>query len=168
MDNEKEEIIVTETKTDEADAPLGSEAESESEADAAKLLAGQYKLAYEDALRELEALKRELVEAEAKRAEEAEFDRLFPGVSRETIPEEVITSNLPLAAAYALYLRELAIREESADIVNEKNRERSTGAIKGGSADEGLFSLSEIRSMSANDVRLNYGRIIKSLSKKAK
>ena len=166
MDNEKEEIIVTETKTDEADAPLGSEAESE--ADAAKLLAGQYKLAYEDALRELEALKRELAEAEAKRAEEAEFDRLFPGVSRETIPEEVISSNLPLAAAYALYLRELAIREESADIVNEKNRERSTGAIKGGSADEGLFSLSEIRSMSANDVRLNYGRIIKSLSKKAK
>ena len=166
MDNEKEEIIVTETKTDEVDAPLGSEAESE--ADAAKLLAGQYKLAYEDALRELEALKRELAEAEAKRAEEAEFDRLFPGVSRETIPEEVISSNLPLAAAYALYLRELAIREESADIVNEKNRERSTGAIKGGSADEGLFSLSEIRSMSANDVRLNYGRIIKSLSKKAK
>lgn len=167
MDNEKEEKPITDTTIEEAEAATAGESKRESEADAAKLLAEQYKLAYEDALRELEALRRELAETEAKRAEEAEFKRLFPGVSRETIPEEVISSNLPLAAAYALYLRELAIREESADKVNEKNRERSTGAIKGG-ADEGLFSLSEIRSMSANDVRLNYGRIIKSLSKRGK
>lgn len=97
--------------------------------------------------------------------EVAEFSELFPGQSLASLPGEVwegVKRGIPLAAAYAY---ESVRRERMAALaaeVNAKNSECSTGPVDGrGNSD--FFTPTEVRLMSANEVRNNYKKIIDSM-----
>ena len=106
-----------------------------------------------------------LIREERISNEYEEFKSLFPGVSVSALPDSVLSSvrgGVPLSAAYALYERRKAVSESIASDINQKNRELSF-AVKNGSA-EAYFSPSEVRQMSAAEVKANYSKIIDSMS----
>lgn len=96
-----------------------------------------------------------------------EFSELFGETNILTIPDEVwqsVRGGVPLAAAYALYEKQMSKRALEAEIVNQKNRNLSTGSI-GKSAEEGFYTPDEVRAMSRGEVRKNYSKIIESMQK---
>ena len=120
---------------------------------------------------EIDKLRAELDGIGAKRAEFIseikEFAAIFGADSVSKIPDEVWESTgrgVPLAAAYALYEKKEAQRAEMAERVNKKNASMSAGAIKNATNPE-FFSPSEVRAMSAKEVKKNYNRIIESMKK---
>lgn len=96
-----------------------------------------------------------------------EFKELFPDVTIEEIPAEVLerskTENIPLVAVYALYERKLYMEKLKIDEFNKKNAQKSPGKINHDGAAEGLFTLEQIKRMSSADVKKHYDQIIKSL-----
>ncbi len=96
-----------------------------------------------------------------------EFSEVFPERTLEDVPAEVwqqVKGGVPLAAAYALYERRSAVHRELVDQVNMKNAGQSSGALTG-SGDNNYFSPSEVRRMSASEVKANYKMIIESMKK---
>ena len=126
---------------------------------------------------ELECLRRELnllreqlhgQAEELKRIglEYAEFCDLYPDISTEELPDQVwenVRRGIPLSAAYALAERRRLRTEEKARLLNEKNRNRSCGAIE--NASSGYLSPDEVRAMSQAEVRANYQNILLSMQK---
>lgn len=120
---------------------------------------------------ELEALRTELEEKkkvfERMSREIGEFSEIFPERSVNTIPDSVwesVKAGIPLAAAYALYERKNAVRADAASRINERNGEKSTGAI-GRTSTENFYTPDEVRAMSRSEVRKNYSKIIESMKK---
>ena len=120
---------------------------------------------------ELEALKKELEESRAFYArldvECAEFSSLYPGVSITSLPDSVwqsVKKGVPLSAAYALEVRRAEMKAQKARAINRENRERSSGAIGIDNRND-FFSPTQVRAMSAAEVRANYTKIIESMSK---
>ena len=120
---------------------------------------------------ELEALKKELEESRAFYArldtECAEFSSLYPNVSITSLPDSVwqsVKKGVPLSAAYALEVRRAEVKAQKARAVNRENRERSSGAIGIDNRND-FFSPTQVRAMSAAEVRANYTKIIESMSK---
>lgn len=96
-----------------------------------------------------------------------EFSEVFPERNLEDVPSEVwqqVKSGVPLAAAFALYEKKTEAHERLVAEVNLKNTERSTGALKGG-GENNYFSPSEVKKMSASEVKSNYKIIIESMKK---
>ena len=98
--------------------------------------------------------------------EYAEFCDLYPNRSPEELPDEVwesVRKGVPLSAAYALAERRRIRTEEKARILNEENKRRSSGSVKGDASD--YFSPSEVRAMTQAEVRANYQSILLSMAK---
>lgn len=115
------------------------------------------RLALEDKQRENERVLEEI----------GEFTELFPKKSLESVPEEVwdkVKSGVPLAAAYALYEKKAEAQAAFTEEVNRKNAERSSGAV-GREVGSIYYSPSEVRKMSAAEVKKNYAIIIESMKK---
>ena len=120
---------------------------------------------------EIDKIRAELEGISSKRSEFIseikEFTSIFGAESVSKIPEEVWESmnrGVPLAAAYALYEKKAIQRAELTEIVNKKNASMSAGAINNAIA-PGFFSPTEVRAMSAKEVKKNYNRIIESMKK---
>ena len=120
---------------------------------------------------ELDTLRRELEEKkEAFRRmsrEIGEFSEIFPEKSVSSIPDSVwesVKTGIPLAAAYALYERKNDVRADAASRINERNGEKSTGAI-GRSTTENFYTPDEVRAMSRAEVKRNYSKILESMKK---
>ena len=124
------------------------------------------------------ALKNELEELKIKLSEKenalermsreiGEFSEIVPEKQINSIPDSVwasVKDGIPLAAAYALYERKNSVRAGTADLVNTRNSERSTGSL-GRSSTENFYTPSEVKAMSREEVRKNYTKIIESMKK---
>lgn len=122
----------------------------------------------EDAAQALAALRAELAEKERILAEEALLNELYPGVDRSALPEaverEAAEKNMPLAAAYALYLRRRELSAAEGKVAAKLAAAESTGAL-GGDCGETLYSIDEIRAMSRKEIRRSYKAILRSLER---
>lgn len=120
---------------------------------------------------ELERLRGRLADIEKENsrmiAEVGEFSELFPEVTIDAIPSEVwmsVRGGVPLAAAYALYEKKCRTHSELVDSVNQRNNERSTGALRG-EGDSQFYSPSEVKKMSPSEIKAKYNIIIESMKK---
>lgn len=121
-----------------------------------------------DAAAELAALRAELAEQERIRGEEALLADLFPDVKRSELPEaverEATEGHMPLAAAYALYLRRRELASAEGQVAARLAAAESAGALTG-DCGEPLYSIEEIRSMSRKEIRRSYKAILRSLER---
>ena len=120
---------------------------------------------------ELDSLKRELAESRAfysrLEVECSEFSELYPDVRLSSLPDSIwqsVKSGIPLAAAYALEEKRARHKAIHAQKINGENRNMSSGSLSADSRND-YFSPSEVRAMSAAEVRANYTKIISSMSK---
>ncbi|MBO7249740.1 MAG: hypothetical protein J6V42_00510 [Clostridia bacterium] len=120
---------------------------------------------------EIESLKAELdIRSKVREryvAEFREFSEIFGKDTLDNVPESVwerVEAGVPLAAAYALYEKKNALLLEKAEAVNKKNAAMTTGEINNATV-SGFFSPSEVKAMSAKEVRKNYDLIIESMKK---
>ena len=118
--------------------------------------------------REVEELRASLAYHHLDRAERevrtGEFSSLYPDVTYEDLPDDVIADvrrGVPVAAAYALSERRRILREARAAEINRQNRSRSAGGLGIGETD--LFSPAEVRAMTQAEVRANYDKILQSM-----
>ncbi len=117
---------------------------------------------------ELAALKARLADESRKRAEEALLKELYPEVECDKLPEavcqEAATAKIPLAAAYALYLRRRELAQAEGKIAARTAASESAGELTG-SCGEVFYSIDEIRAMSRKEIRRSYKAILRSLEK---
>lgn len=92
-----------------------------------------------------------------------ELFELFPNVSFSELPASVRESDLPLAAAYALYERRERRLSERAESANDENRARSAGRVSDG--EESFYTPEEVRRMTPMEVRADYDAILRSMKK---
>ena len=93
--------------------------------------------------------------------EVSELQKLFPEAELDALPSEVRESELPLAAAYALYdCRKRRLRE-IAEAENRRNAERAAGGVSDG--DGGIYSPDEVRRMTRDEIRKNYDAVLRSM-----
>jgi DNA-directed RNA polymerase alpha subunit len=96
------------------------------------------------------------------------FGELYPKVAVDEIPDTVLKEakeeGIPLAAAYALYARRLELENEKAAEKLINSGVRTSGAV-GRQPSEQLFSIDQIRAMSAKEVKRQYRAVMKSLAK---
>lgn len=175
-----EEISEQESSKDHLEEPMeetptvGEETAPSSDPDTG---APPLSTASENPLGELESLRQELKSLRAELTQRQaimdrigreclELEELYPNTSLESLPDDVwesVRRGTPIAAAYALSLRRRARTEELAQTRNKENRARSTGALESSRSE--YFSPDEVRSMSAEEVRNNYSRILLSMQK---
>lgn len=120
---------------------------------------------------EIQALKLALQEAESlnqRISEElGEFHLLFPETEIQALPESVweqVKNGIPLSAAYALYEKKRVAAEMRATRVNLQNAAMSSGSAGKNTSSE-YFSPDEVRSMSQEEVRRHYTKILESMKK---
>lgn len=122
----------------------------------------------DSAAAELAALRAELAEKERMLAEEALLAELYPGVMLSALPEaverEAREKKMPLAAAYALYLRRRELAAAEGKVAARLAAYESAGAL-GGDCGEPFYSIDEIRAMSRKEIRRSYKAILRSLEK---
>ena len=93
-----------------------------------------------------------------------ELSELFPGADLRSMPDsfrENVRRGVPPAAAYALEMRRREVDADRAADAERIAREKSAGGLRG--ADSSLFSPDEVRAMSRDEVRSNFGRILESM-----
>jgi len=119
-------------------------------------------------------------EAESARREElAEFASLYPDVELASLPDEVRESNLPLAAAWALWERRHVHMHDVQMQRQSAGKETNGGIAAAVSASEGLgspplspsgqprlYTVGEIRAMSPREVRSRFPAILRSLTRR--
>ena len=120
-------------------------------------------------------------EAETARREElAEFASLYPDVELASLPDEVRESNLPLAAAWALWeRRHMHMHVQTQMQMQSAGKETNGGSGAAVSASEGLgspplspsgqprlYTVGEIRAMSPREVRSRFPAILRSLARR--
>ena len=114
---------------------------------------------------ELAALRAEMEQQQRRQAVQEEFRSLYPETDPSTLPREVLESELPLSAAYAIYCRRQERQRLIAEEKNEQNRSLGSGAVRHDGVGDGEFTVEEIRRMSPAAVRQNYSGILRSLKK---
>jgi hypothetical protein len=120
----------------------------------------------EEVLRLRESLQKQSEESSRRIRELEDFNRLFPNIPITDLPESVTAltdQGVPLAAAYALYEKELATTRARADEINRKNAFLSAGKAGTQTANE-FFTPDEVRSMSPRQVHENYSKIRESMT----
>ena len=161
---EEEIIEVTEEHeaVEVAEEISDSSVSYESEIDDLKNL----KLSLEGEIAMLDAeLSKKRDEVDRRAREYSEFKELYPDVELSAITPEVISASeagVPLAAAYALYEKRMAVRAEVAQAHNKVTKENGFGSVGKNTASE-FFSPDEVRSMSASEVHANYQKILRSM-----
>ena len=93
----------------------------------------------------------------------AEFRELYPEIPYGRIPEAVRKSELPLAAAYALYEKKAEHLRALAETENRKNTERTAGGLQQ-SADI-CYTPAEVRQKTRAEIRGNYDSILRSMQR---
>ena len=92
------------------------------------------------------------------------FRALYPDVAEQDVPDEVwedVQNGIPLEAAFALWERRETVRRLAAE---EANRKNATGAWgRADTASEQFLSPDEVRSMTQDEVRKQYSRIVESM-----
>ncbi len=157
MMDEQEVIVAQEAVMQEA--PTEDTLQEESEL-------CRLRTAYDALKTEHDALKADCESKERKQREREEFRALYPNVDWNTLPQSVLCDeSLPLAAAYALYERRQARAKELAQAQNELNLQKSVGAVRHDGGHDGHFALSEIKRMSAKEIRAHYNSVLRSLQK---
>ena len=120
---------------------------------------------------ELEALiERQNTLFERRRAELAEFAKIFPNINADSLPDDVIRQNeggIPLAAAYALY-EKIRQNELNAALENNKKNAESLNTSVCGGVCEPYFSAEEVKRMSSSQVKENFSYIKRSMMHWAK
>lgn len=155
-----EEMILSE----EPVAPLTSAPEAPEMQEDSELC--RLQAAYDALKSEHDALKAECESRAKEKRERDEFCALYPDVDLASLPQSVLCDeSLPLAAAYALYERRQARAKEAALAHNEKNLQKSVGAVRHDGGNDGSFALSEIKRMSAKEIRAHYNSVLRSLQK---
>ena len=97
----------------------------------------------------------------------SDFVELFPSVNIDSIPESVwnsVKSGTSLAAAYALYEKRVAAENMRIEKINSLNSLKSAGAAGKNTAAE-FFTPDDVRKMSPAEVRANFSKIKKSMTK---
>ena len=97
----------------------------------------------------------------------SDFAELFPSVEIKSIPESVwdsVRSGTSLAAAYALYEKRVAAENMRIEKINSLNSLKSAGAAGKNTASE-FFTPDDVRKMSPAEVRANFSKIKKSMTK---
>jgi hypothetical protein len=116
---------------------------------------------------ELEALRYEKRLRENLSAELEEFKLLFPDADIEDVPDEVweaAPDGKGLCAQYALYLKRLSLKKESAEKKNEENGAAAVPEV-GGSDKEIYFTPEAVEKMSRAEVEKNWTAILESMKK---
>ena len=93
-----------------------------------------------------------------------ELSELYPGADLRSMPDSFrdnVRRGVPPAAAYALEMRRREVDAARAAEAERLARENSAGGLRG--ADSSLFSPDEVRAMSRDEVRNNFGRILESM-----
>ena len=114
---------------------------------------------------EAEALRAELAAERRISAELREFCSLYPETGTEAIPEAVweqVRGGIPMAAAYALHERRQICTRQAAEAAQASGRARSAGEAGSGMT-EMPYTPEEVRAMSREEVRRNYGAIVASM-----
>lgn len=112
-----------------------------------------------------EALSAKDAEQEKAIRELGEFNRLFPEVPLQSVPDQVwhnVNEGIPLSAAYALYEKKQHMDAARAEQINRQNASRSAGRAGRNTAGE-YFSPDEVRAMSQKQVHENYAKIVASM-----
>ena len=134
-------------------------------------------LAAESAAGDVDQLRGELIRLQAEldlrdrrlsqmREEFIEFSRLYPEISVWEVPDSVwesVEQGIPLSAAYAVEERKKMQMAKRAEQSNLRNRQRTPGELRPGEND--MFSPTEVRAMSREEVRANYSKIMRSMQK---
>lgn len=92
------------------------------------------------------------------------FRALYPDVSAEDIPDTVweeVRGGLSLEASYALWDRRETLRRALAQDTNRKNASGAWGRAE--FSGEDFLSPDEVRSMTRDEVRRHYARIVESM-----
>lgn len=92
------------------------------------------------------------------------FRALYPDVSAEDIPDAVweeVRGGLSLEASYALWDRRETLRRALAQDTNRKNASGAWGRAE--FSGEDFLSPDEVRSMTRDEVRRHYARIVESM-----
>ena len=93
-----------------------------------------------------------------------DFRALYPDLAADDVPDAVwenVRAGLPLEAAYALWERREAVRRVAAADVNQRNAAGAWGRAE--RAPEDFLSPDEVRSMTRDEVRKHYSRIVESM-----
>lgn len=118
----------------------------------------------ENARREAREIKRRDRDEQAMKNDIEQFREYFPGVSADMIPAEVwneAAGGIPLAYAYALYIRVKAENDDKAAEINRYNEERSLPVDNDES--ESPYSKEDVEGMTPSAVRKNYKKILNSI-----
>ena len=117
---------------------------------------------------ELEDLRAKLEKAESAAREIIdgwrEFTELYPDADISTLPDSfnaALERGIPPAAAYALEMRRREVTELKIARADHKAREQSFGRIE--TAEDSLYSPSEVRAMKPAEVRKNIEKIRRSM-----
>ena len=155
------EEILTQEQTDEQDLALQSTENEPSEPTVAELNERIASLT-----KELEAYKQAKERQDRISEQLNEFSELFPNIAPSAVPAEVwesVKNGNSLAAAYAVYEKRTTEAARRIEQINAKNAGNSAGAAGKNSSEE-FFSADEVRKMSAAEVKVNYSKIIDSMS----
>ncbi len=96
--------------------------------------------------------------------ESSQLALLYPEVSPASLPDAVwedIKLGVPMAAAYALFLRKEEQKAASAAAYHRQNSRRSPGGMT--PSREEFYSPAEVRAMSREEVKRHYHSIMKSM-----
>ena len=103
---------------------------------------------------------------ERMRTETEEFSELFPDVSLDEVPSGIwdeVQKGIPLSAAYARHERKVKNAKSEIERTNGVFAEKSAGAINARGTENYYFSPSDVRKMSASEVKENYNVILNSM-----
>ena len=124
------------------------------------------------ALQEKEAMgeeeEKETSSQEKMHEDVALFRSLFPDVKGEDIPQEVwdaVEEGESLSASYALYAVKTYREEERIRKVNEENGKKAAPRIHSEAGDGEYFSPEAVKSMTREEVKRNYNKILSSMEK---
>ena len=161
-----EEVAVTDTPTD-IDEVISEVEDIEEATDPAQCITEELETLRAQVCELTAQLERKQAEAERISAQLGDFNELFPEASVQSLPDEVwedVKNGNSLAASYAIYQRKVHMAEMRIKEINQKNASLSAGKAGTNTASE-FFSPDEVRSMTREQVRCNYQKIINSMKK---
>ena len=123
---------------------------------------------------ELAKFKEEQSKKEQKNKNELEFLEYFkqvngrPFTDSDKIPNEVLieeSKGTPLKWAYADYIAKQSVLNQKIDKVNEDNEKTSSMSMKSTPPDDLSFTREQVESMTTEEVKKNYSKILQSMKK---
>ena len=121
-------------------------------------------LGAESAREEAREIKRRDRDEQAMKSDIEQFSKYFPDISADMIPAgvwEEAAGGIPLAYAYALYIKVKAESDDKSAVSNRYNEERALPV--GNDESEAPYSKEDVEGMTPSAVRKNYKKILNSI-----